>query len=158
MVQFKKWRTMKNQIIYFVALVFFGGLLSCSPRVELDEGQWGDHAIITNVQVFTLQVAEHELHEFYTSGVLTPARRRSFVSSGNAVIDEDTFTATVVVPSSVDLSRVGIIFYHEAMKIEPLNGAPKAGILTDLSSRSFMYRLYSADGTTHDWEVEIVTE
>jgi hypothetical protein len=149
---------MKKHIKYIVTAVILTVSMSCSPRIELDQGQWGDHAFITNVQVFTLQADEHELHEFYTSGMMTPARRRSFVSVGNAAIDNDTYTATVIVPASVDLSRTGIIFYHEAMKIEPLNGAPVAGIITDLSSSNFMYRLYSADGTTHDWEVEIVNE
>ncbi len=149
---------MKKNNIYIATVMFIIGSMSCEPRIELDQGQWGDHAIITNVQIFTLQADEHELQEFYTSGVLTPARRRSFVSIGNASIDVDAFIATVAIPASIDLSRVGIIFYHEAMRIEPLDGAPVAGIITDLSSRNFIYRLYSADGTTHDWEVEIVDE
>jgi hypothetical protein len=140
----------RNILIFFVLL-----LAACEPRIELDLAQWGDHAFINNVQIFTLQVDNHQLQEYYTSQALTPAVRRLVASTGNAVIDPVAFTATVKVPAKVDLTRAGIIFYHVAEKIEPLNDAPKAGIIADFSAKNFSYKLTSADGTTHDWKIII---
>jgi len=144
---------MKKIIKYFLSIFILSSLVSCEPRIELDLTQWGDHASINNVQVFTLQVDNQQLQEFYTSGELTPSIRRLVVSTGIAVIDPVALTATVKVPVSVDITRVGIIFYHQAEKIEPLNGSPKAGIIADFSAKSFSYKLTSADGTTHDWTI-----
>ena len=148
---------MKKNIIYIFTVLILAGLFSCSERIELDMGQWGDHAYIDNVQLFTLQAAEHELQEFYTSGALTPARRRVFVSTGNAVIDSVSFTATMTVPAAVDRTRTGIIIYHKAVDVEPLSGAPIAGIINDFSGSQYSYRLISADGSKHDWTINIVT-
>ncbi|MDX9881441.1 MAG: hypothetical protein RBS73_05205 [Prolixibacteraceae bacterium] len=148
---------MKKFTKYFLASISFLLLISCEPRMELDMEQWGDHAFLTNVQVFTLQENEHQLQEYYESGMLTPARRRVIISTGNAVIDQTAFTATVTVPAATNISRAGLIFYHEAEKIEPQDGSPIAGIITDLSlSGNLTYRVISADGTTHDWKVIIV--
>jgi hypothetical protein len=144
---------MKKKIAYFLSILFAFFLASCEPRIELDLAQWGDQAFLKNVQIFTLQVDNHQLQEYYTSQALTPAVRRLVASTGNAVIDPTTFTATVKVPVAVDLTRVGIIFYHVAEKIEPLNGAPKAGIIADFSAKNFTYKLTSADGTNHDWKI-----
>jgi hypothetical protein len=147
---------MKNTLlnIFFVAL--FGSLLfSCTKRIDMDYTQWGDHAFIDNVQIFNIQMQDQQLQEYYTSGVLTPASRRIYVSVGNAVIDSVNFKATVKVPATVDLTKTGIEFFHKAVKIEPVNGAPIAGIIKDFSSRQFVYRLFSADGTTHDWTIVI---
>ena len=147
---------MKNIFINLVILVFFGGLItSCNPRIEMDLEQWGDHAFIDNVQIFNIQTQDQQLQEYYTSGVVTPASRRIYVSVGNATVDMVNFTATVKVPASVDLTKVGIEFFHKAVKIEPLNNAPIAGILNDFSAKQFVYRLESADGTTHDWTIII---
>tara|TARA_R110002050_G_scaffold300717_3_gene471831 strand:- start:8204 stop:8650 length:447 start_codon:yes stop_codon:yes gene_type:complete len=147
---------MKNNILYLVIVLFAGILFSCDPRIDFDEGQWGDTALITNVNIFTLQADEHELQEYYENGTLTPARRRLFVSSGNAVIDNDNFIATVTVPASQDITRAGIVIYHQSVRVEPVGGSPIAGILADLSSKEFVYKLVSADGTTHDWTIRIV--
>lgn len=147
---------MKNIFINLIILVFLGGLItSCNPRIEMDLEQWGDHAFIDNVQIFNIQMQDQQLQEYYTSGVVTPASRRIYVSVGNATIDMVNFTATVKVQSTVDLTKVGIEFFHKAVKIEPLNNAPIAGILNDFSAKQFVYRLVSADGTTHDWTIVI---
>jgi hypothetical protein len=149
---------MKKQSIVLYILVLAGILSSCEPRIDFDEAQWGDTAFITNVNVFTLQVAEHELQEFYESGELTPARRRLILSTGNAEIENENFTATVRVPASADLTRAGIIINHQSMRVEPVGDTPVAGIISDLSEKNFVYKLVSADGTTHDWLVRIVQE
>ena len=150
---------MKKNIIYLVIFVFAGILYSCEPRIDFDEEQWGDTAFITNVSIFKLRVDEHELQEYYESGDLTPARQRQFISSGNATIDSTNFTATVMVPEDEDITRAGIVIYHECMRVEPVGDTPVAGILTDLSAKEeFVYKLVSADGTTHDWSINIVRE
>lgn len=147
---------MKKNIKYLIVLVFVGILYSCEPRIDFDNGQWGDTAFITNVNIFTLNVDEHELQEYYTNGDLTPARQRIFISTGNATIDEENFVATVTVPEDEDITRAGIIIYHESMRVEPVGNSPVAGIITDLSAKEFVYKLVSADGTTHDWTIRIV--
>ena len=149
---------MKNNILILLILASVGILFSCQPRIELDEGQWGDTAFITNVNIFTLQMAEHELQEYYENGELTPARRRLFISSGNAEIENENFTATVRVPATADLTRAGVVIYHQSMRVEPVDDAPAAGILTDLSNGQFVYKLVSADGSSHDWLINIVVE
>ncbi len=147
---------MKNTFNILVILVFLGSLItSCNPRIEMDFAQWGDHAFIDNVQIFNIQMQDQQLQEYYTSGVVTPAIRRTYVSVGNATVDMINFTATVKVPSTVDLTKVGIEFFHKAVKIVPLNDAPVAGIINDFSAKQFVYRLESADGTTHDWTIII---
>lgn len=147
---------MKKNILYLFILVLSGILFSCEPRIDFDEGQWGDTAFITNVNIFTLQADEHELHEYYENGTLTPARKRLFISTGKAVIDNDNFLATITVPASKDITRAGIVIYHECVRVEPVGSSPVAGILTDLSAKEFVYKLVSGDGTTHDWTIKIV--
>ncbi len=139
----------------FVVVLLTSSLFSCTPRVEMNMDQWGDRALIENVQIFNIQMQDQQLQEFYTSGVLTPASRRIYVSTGNAVIDLVNFKATVKVPVTIDLKKVGIEFVHKAVKIEPVNGAPIAGIINDFSTKQFVYKLYSANGVTRDWTIVI---
>jgi hypothetical protein len=147
---------MKNIFINIFIVVLLGSMFtSCEPRIEMDLEQWGDHALIDNVQIFNIQTQDQQLQEYYTSGVVTPASRRIYVSVGNAVIDLVNFKATVKVPLTVDLTKVGIEFFHKAVKIEPVSNAPIAGILNDFSAKQFVYKLISADGTTHDWTIII---
>lgn len=148
---------MKNIVSILICILLLP-FLSCNPRIDIDLGQWGDHAFLTNVQIFTLQEDEQKLQEFFENETLTPSRRRIIVSTGNAQIDKTSFTATVTVPENVDLSRSGLIFYHQAQKIEPLKNSPKAGVLTDLSQTNIPleYRLISSDGTQHDWTIIIL--
>ena len=139
----------------FLAVLWTSLLFSCSKRVEMNMAQWGDRALIENVQIFNIQLQDQQLQEYYTSGVLTPASRRVYVSTGNAVIDLANFKATVKVPLNVDLKQVGIEFVHKAVKIEPVSGAPTAGIINDFSTKQFVYKLYSANGVKHDWTIII---
>lgn len=147
---------MKNIFINaFIVVLSVSLFSSCSPRIEMDFAQWGDHAFIDNVQIFNMQMQDQQLQEYYTGAVITPASKRIYVSVGNATIDLVNYIVTVKVPSTVDLTRVGIEFFHKAVKIEPLNNAPIAGIIKDFSAKQFVYRVYSADGTTHDWAIKI---
>lgn len=146
----------RNYFVFIVASFLVVILTSCEPRIDLDLTQWGSHSFLTNVQVFTLQEDNHKLQEYYESQTLTPASRRVVVSVGNAKIDTTTLTATVTVPSAVSLSRTGLILYHNANRIEPLNNSPKAGIISDLSGLEYHYRVTSSDGTGKDWTIKIV--
>jgi len=147
---------MKNIFINaFIVVLSVSLFSSCSPRIEMDLAQWGDHAFIDNVQIFNIQMQDQQLQEYYTGTVITPASKRIYVSVGNATIDLVNYKVTVKVPSTVDLTKVGIEFFHKAVKIEPLNNAPIAGIIKDFSAKQFVYRLASADGTTHDWTIII---
>lgn len=148
---------MKNiLLVMVVALVTI--IASCGPRIDLDKSQWGDHAYLNDVQVFTFDEEEQELQEFYENGETTTAIRRNFVHVGKAAIDSTASTALVVVEAGTNLSNVGIIFFHRAEKIEPVGSAPAAGFLDDFSGGPYQYRLFSADGTQRDWTVSFVGE
>jgi len=147
---------MKKNFIQLVILFFTANIFSsCQPRVEMDMTQWGDHAFIDNVRIFNLKAENHNLQEYYTDGQVTPARQRVYVSVGNAVIDAKAYTAAIQLAAGTDLTKVGIEFYHQGTKIEPINNAPIAGILGNFTAKQFVYRVYSADGTIHDWTVII---
>jgi len=147
---------MKKFFIHlFIFFLIVNITSSCSPRIEMDMAQWGDHALIDNVRIFNLKAEDHNLQEYYTNGQVTPARQRVYVSVGNAVIDAKAFTATIQMAAGTDLTKVGIEFYHQGTKIEPLNSAPIAGIIGNFTTKQFVYRVYSADGTIHDWNVII---
>lgn len=144
-----------KKIILLIVIAFQLIAVSCEPRIELDEGEWGDHAFIENVQIFKLDIQNDvKLQEWYENETVVTGVRQFPISSG-VDINNDTYTVDVTVPAEEDLTRVGIKFWHKAVLIEPLNGAPKAGTVNDFSAKSFKYRLHSADGTTHDWTVNI---
>ena len=145
-----------KKLIIFILLVT-GILTSCEPRIGLDNGQWGDHAFLTNVQLFKLDINEDfKLVEWYKNEDPMTGVRRIIISEGNAVIDNDNFTATVKLKAGESLVGAGLIFYHYGTLIEPQGNAPKAGIANDLSARNFTYKVHSADGTQHDWTIIIV--
>lgn len=145
---------MKNSIVFLFIL-----LTACGPRIDLDFGQWEDKAYLTNVQIFTLEIDEHELQEYYENETLTPARRRKILSTGNASIDRTSYSAIVLVPQNTDLTKAGFIFYHQAKNIIPLESSPIAGIITNLAENvNYKYQLISADGSSHDWNITIQVE
>ncbi|MEQ8556493.1 MAG: hypothetical protein RIC06_25895 [Cyclobacteriaceae bacterium] len=127
--------------------------IACGPRVELDLTKYGDTAFIQDARLFYLEQADRQIFE--GEGTITGVRRVFF--SNGTTIDNDNFTATISV-SAADaalLSESGITFTHQAMSIEPLEGAPRAGVSADFSGGNFVYRVHSADGTTHDWTIII---
>ncbi len=149
---------MKNIKIKFGFIcLMLASLYSCEPRIEMDMSQWGDNAIINNVQLFKLETKDGvKLEEYYVDETTVTGTRQITVSSGTAVVDEETFTVTVTLKAGETFTGIGFLIYHYGTKVEPLNGAPVAGIINDLSAASFTYRVYSADGTTHDWTINIV--
>lgn len=156
----------KNHMKYFNYIVFLFcacmALTSCEPRIKFDEGQWGDHAIITGVRLFTIVGEEHELQEFYESGILTPGLKRQFISIDDVISSFDAEKMSgepkivVTVGNDVDLTKVGIVIRHEAKKIVEVKGAPRAGFVSDFSKGPFYYNAVSADGTVREWEISFV--
>ena len=145
---------MKNKIL--LAFLSIAAFSSCEPRIDLDAGQWGDKAFLTNVQIFKVDVDENaKLVEWYNNDDPMTGVRRIIISVGNAVIDKDNFTATVKLKTGESLAGSGFIFYHYGTLIEPQGDAPKAGVPNDLSGMNFTYRLHSADGSQRDWTVVI---
>lgn len=127
---------------------------SCGPRIELDLTRYGDTAFLLDARLFYLEQADRQVWE--GNGTVVGARR-VFISEGAAAIDNNNFTATITIDSTNTsfLNEAGIIFTHRAERIEPLNGAPKAGVPANFTESPFEYRVYSADGTTHDWMIDI---
>lgn len=145
-----------KKIILTIAVISQIMLMSCEPRIGMDMDSWGDNAFIENVQLFKLEIKDDvKLQEWYENQTLVTGVRQIVISQGTAVIDLPSFTATVKLKAGEDISRVGIQFWHKATLIEPIDGAPRAGTINDFTARSFKYRLHSADGTVHDWTVNI---
>lgn len=144
---------MKHIILKFGLLCLTAvALFSCEPRIEFDEGQWGDTAFLLDVQVFELEIDEDRI---VAEGTVQAARR--VLISNGSTIDDVNFTATVSLISGATLNEAGLIFFHQAQRIEPLNGAPIAGVAADLTGGPYVYKVHSADGTTHDWTITLVT-
>lgn len=147
---------MKKYIKIILAVIVLVGTASCEPRVDLDYGQWGDKAFITNVQLFAQEIKDDfQLAEYYEEGQTTTGVRRVLMTGTSLNIDNDNFTVVITIPPGNDLSKAGILITHSSTLVEPLGSAPVAGTISDLSSRSFGYRLHSADGTMHDWTITI---
>lgn len=146
---------MKNVGLCIISFILF---VACEPRIKMDLEQWGDHAYIDNVEVIKLDTDEEaKLQEYYQNE--TPMEvtgiRNVVVSVGTAVIDSVGYVAKVKVKKDVDLKYAGVRIYHKCVLVEPVNGTPKAGIVTDLSEKELVYRLNSADGSRHDWKIII---
>ena len=142
--------------IILIIILFASIFMSCEPRIGLDYEEWGDNAYLTNVQLFKLDIKEDfHLVEWYKNEDPMTGVRRIIISDGNAVIDNDNFTATVKLKDGESLVGAGLLFYHYGTLIEPLGDAPKAGIANDLTTKSFTYRVHSADGSQHDWTIII---
>lgn len=145
---------MKNYIL-FIVVAF--ACFSCEPRVEIDYDQWGDQAFIQNVQIFGQEVKDDfQMAEYYENGDLTTGVRRIILNGATVVIDKENFVVSITIPAGNDLSETGFLITHTSTLVEPIDEAPKAGIVSNLSvGTDYHYRLHSADGTTHDWTVVI---
>lgn len=145
---------MKKILLFFIVIAF----ISCQPRIDMDMEQWGDHAYIDNVEIIKLDIDdEAKLSEYYQNE--TPIQvtgvRNIVISNGTSMIDSLDYVATVKLNEGEDLKYTGLKIYHKGVKVAPIDNSPKAGIVTDLSKKTFKYRLYSADGSKHDWTIVI---
>lgn len=132
-------------------------LSSCEPRIDMDLAQWGDQAYIQDVQIFQYEFKDDlAMAEFYETGEYTTGVRRVILSKTSVDIEKENFVVTITVPSLKELTEAGFLITHRSTLVEPLNGSPKAGLPADLTYGSFTYRLHSADGTKHDWTINII--
>lgn len=121
------------------------------PRVDFDPTVYGDHAVITNVQMFryvpvTNQLGYNEAVDGYQLAVITTTTN---------TIDKPGATVNYVAAKGTDLTKIAIRFSHEAKKIEPVADAPTPGIIADFSRGRYQYKLVSADGTERVWTINI---
>ncbi|WP_316812653.1 DUF5018-related domain-containing protein [Pedobacter heparinus] len=155
---------MKNNKIRLIAFLMILSLGACTKaRIEPDFSIYGDKAFITAVTTFDYITVTNPLN--YNEPV-TGYQVRGL--SNTTTIDRVNFKINVVVnnptgtisPSNpaLDITKMGIRLANEATKIEPLNGAPAAGVIADFSKGPYVYRVYSADGSQHDWTISIARQ
>ncbi|WP_316837307.1 DUF5018-related domain-containing protein [Pedobacter nutrimenti] len=141
---------MKNSKIQFIAFLMIISLGACTKaRIEPDFSIYGDKAFITGITTFDYITITRKLN--YNEEV-TGYQVRGLANA--STIDKVNFKISVLVTNpAADLSKMGIRISNDATKIEPLNGAPAAGTIGDYSKGPYVYRVYSADGTIHDWTI-----
>ncbi|MCX2452081.1 hypothetical protein OQX61_12485 [Pedobacter sp. PLR] len=144
---------MKHKNIWYglplIALLIFSGCMK--PRVALDDTMWGDNATLSSAVLFKYEEVKNQLgYDEVVTGYQNVG-----ISTTSNVLDKEKATINIVAVKGTDLTKIGIRFSHFAKKIEPLNGAPAAGIIADFSKGPFVYRLYSADGTIRDWTITV---
>lgn len=140
-----------NSLILTLCL-FCSIFASClKPRVEMDLESWGDNAYITNAVLFEYVEVTNEL------GYGTPVTGYQVKNVGTTSnkVDRDNAIITIVTQKGTDLTKIGVRFAHYGTKIEPLDGAPIAGVISDFSKGYFKYNVYSADGTVREWKLVI---
>jgi hypothetical protein len=138
-----------KKILLLIAISVFA--YSCNQRIELDEGQWGTFADITTAGVVLFQWKLDNVT--LAEGNVQGAKSESITLS--VTVDATTLTATTKVKTGVDLTKAACYIYHNGKKVEPLNGAPVPGVVSDYSAKQFMYRIFSADGVYKDWKLVI---
>lgn len=130
-------------------------IISCmKPRVEFDDSVWGDNAVITSAVLFKYTEVTNSLGY----GEPVTGYQNVAVATKSNQVDKPNYTVNIVAVKGTNIQEIGIRFTHFAKKIEPLDGAPPAGVISDFSKGKFVYRLTSADGTTRDWTVNLSVE
>jgi len=152
LVLIKLLKMKHKNILYSLMLMSLLLLSACmKPSVELDDTQWGDNANITTAQLFKYDEVKNQLGY----GEVVTGYQTTGITTTSNVVDKGQATVRIVAVKGTDLTKVGIRFTHFAKTIEPMNGAPVAGIIADFSKGQFTYRLHSADGTIRDWTILI---
>lgn len=144
---------MKNikWLIMWLVVVSISSTGCLKERVELDDTVWGDQAFITGAVLFKYTVVTNQLG--YNEPVT--GYQNTGISTTSNVVDKNNATVTIVAAKGTDITKMGIRFTHFAEKIEPLDGAPTAGVISDFSKGKFMYRVFSANGVVRDWTIYI---
>jgi hypothetical protein len=131
-------------IIFSLMLTMFYSCLK--PRISLNAGQWGDKAQITGVNIFRYKQVSNLLNYQDTVTGFQFVTIKSIVT-----IDDSAYKVNIITDLGTDLSAIGIRISNFAEKIEPQNGAPTAGYISDFSKGPYIYKLFSSDGTIRDW-------
>lgn len=141
-----------NKWMFFLLTAMTIAYTACiKPRVELDDTVWGDKAYITSAVLFRYDTVRNQMgYDQPVTGYQNVA-----VATTSNVVDRENATLTIVAAKGTNARQIGIRFSHFAQKIEPLDGAPPAGVVSDFSKGKYVYKLISADGTTRNWTVNI---
>lgn len=135
---------------YLILIVLSVSAMSCSPRIETDEGQWGTHADITSgVFFYQWELENIVLAEGEVEGAqLVDVTATSEVNSTLKVVD-------VELRSGTRLNQIACYIYHNGERVEPINDSPIPGKVSDYSSGIYVYRIHSSDGEHIDWTVNV---
>ena len=143
---------MKKSIVYGLLFMYSTLSLSClKERIEPDYSIYGDKAFIKSVNTFFNREIKTKLNfEEVVTGY------QNVVISNTTTFDNPNKKINIVLAKATGadvttLSKIGIRLNTDAQRIEPLNGAPTAGVVGDFSKGPYVYRVYSADGTVRDW-------
>jgi hypothetical protein len=117
-------------------------------RIEPDYSVYGDKAFVNSINTFYYKEVKSNLN--YGEQV---TGYQKLTITNTQTIDKDARKINIVLAkiAGVDLSNIGIAINTDAQRVEPVNGAPTAGLIGDFSKGPYIYRLFSADGTTRDW-------
>lgn len=138
---------MKRIIVLFAISIL---AFSCDQRIELDEGQWGTHADVTSgIYLFKWVLDDVALAE----GDVEGAKTQSITAT--STVNVDVQEVIVAIKAGEDLTKAACYIYHDGVEVEPLNGAPTPGVVSDYSGKEFVYRIHSADGEYKDWTLII---
>ena len=123
--------------------------MSClKARVEPNYSVYGDKAFIKSITTFKYKEVTNNLN--YDN----PVTGDQAVNIKNKITtDTAGKKISIITDAGTDLTQLGIRLINDAQKIEPLNGAPAAGLISDYSKGPYVYRVYSADGTVRDWSL-----
>jgi hypothetical protein len=149
---------MRNRIFIAFQFIIVLFCFSCTKaRIEPDYSVYGDKALVASVNTFFYKKAKSNLG----FGEQVTGYEKVTVSNTQS-IDVPNKKITLVLAKTTgsgattvvtDLAKIGIAINTDAQRIEPLNGAPTAGLIGDFSKGPYTYRLFSADGTVRDWTI-----
>ncbi len=144
-MKMNKW----SAVLFTLVVTTF---IACiKPRVELDDTAWGDKAYITSAVLFRYDTVRNQMgYDQPVTGYQNVA-----VATNTNLVSRENATLTIVAVRGTNIKQIGIRFSHFAKLIEPLNGAPQAGMVSDFSQGPYKYRLTSADGTVREWTLNI---
>ena len=135
-----------------IPLIIISFCFACTkPRIKPDYSIYGDKAFIKSVITFYYKEVKNNLNygEQVTGYQTINISNTQTVDSANKKIN--LVLAKNVGTDLTDLSKIGIRINTDAQRVEPVNGAPTAGLIGDFSKGVYVYRIFSADGTTRDW-------
>jgi len=140
---------MSNRKFLAISIFIVLFCLACTkPRIEPDNSVYGDKAFVNSVNTFYYKEVKSNLN--YGEQV---TGYQKLTVTNTQTIDRDNKKVNIVLSkiTDVNLTNIGIAINTDAQRVEPINGAPIAGLIGDFSKGPYVYRLYSADGTTKDW-------
>ncbi|WP_108199935.1 DUF5018-related domain-containing protein [Pedobacter psychrodurus] len=143
---------MKSRIFIAVQLTLVLFCFACTKaRIEPDYSVYGDKAFVNSINTFYYKEVKSNLNygEQVTGYQKLTVTNTQSIDNANKKINIVLAKATGA--DLTDLTKIGIAINTDAQRVEPINGAPIAGLIGDFSKGPYTYRLFSANGTTRDW-------